>query len=401
MEYNQTFFDTYLERRGTRSSKWDGCNAKFGVDSSVELLPMWIADMDFRSPTEVVEALAQRVQTQAFGYTTVPDSFYDAILSWVERRYHWKIQKEWIVFTPGVVPAFNVAYQAFTQPGDGIIVPSPSYYPFFDGVRNNGRKVVACPLVEADGYWTLDFDLLEQQVKDPDNKVLILSNPHNPTGRIWTEEELRRVGEIAVRHDLWLISDEIHCDLLRSGVRHVPLGKVLPDYEKLVTCMAPSKTFNMAGLMISNVLIRSRALRHTWRTVHSGTDNPLSLAAAQAAYEQGGPWLEELLVYLDENFRFVRDYLAQHLPLARFRIPQATYLAWVDLSRYFVPGEDLARFLAYQAGVLVDDGPMFVQNAEGFVRLNLAAPRSVVAEGLRRICWAVNTKIQYTGLLQG
>lgn len=301
----------------------------------------------------------------------------------------------------GVVPALYELVAALCRPEDQVLFLTPAYGPFRGAAEASQRTWVGSDLRCENGEYTVDFADLERKAADPRTTVLIFCNPHNPTGRIWTEEELRRVGEIAVRHDLWLISDEIHCDLLRSGVRHVPLGKVLPDYEKLVTCMAPSKTFNMAGLMISNVLIRSRALRHTWRTVHSGTDNPLSLAAAQAAYEQGGPWLEELLVYLDENFRFVRDYLAQHLSLARFRIPQATYLAWVDLSRYFVPGEDLARFLAYQAGVLVDDGPMFVQNAEGFVRLNLAAPRSVVAEGLRRICWAVNTKLQYTGLPQG
>lgn len=403
-------FDEIIDRRHTNAVSTDGFRREMfhaGAEMTFpfrdeDFIRMWVADMDFATPEVVVQAMRERLDRRIFGYTRAFDAgYYEAFSAWCRSRYDWSFPREELMMGSGVVPALYELVGALCRPEDQVLFLTPSYGPFRGAAEASRRTWVGSDLRCENGEYTVDFADLERKAADPRTAVLIFCNPHNPTGRIWTEEELRRVGEIAVRHDLWLISDEIHCDLLRSGARHVPLSKVLPDYEKLVTCMAPSKTFNMAGLMISNVLIRSRALRHTWRTVHSGTDNPLSLAAAQAAYEQGGPWLEELLVYLDENFRFVRDYLAQHLPLARFRIPQATYLAWVDLSRYFVPGEDLARFLAYQAGVLVDDGPMFVWNAEGFVRLNLAAPRSVVAEGLRRICWAVNTKIQYTGLPQG
>ena len=403
-------FDEIIDRRHTNAVSTDGFRREMfhaGAEMTFpfrdeDFIRMWVADMDFATPEVVVQAMRERLDRRIFGYTRAFDAgYYEAFSAWCRSRYGWSFPREELMMGSGVVPALYELVGALCRPEDQVLFLTPSYGPFRGAAEASRRTWVGSDLRCENGEYTVDFVDLERKAADPKTAVLIFCNPHNPTGRIWTEEELRRVGEIAVRHDLWLISDEIHCDLLRSGARHVPLGKVLPDYEKLVTCMAPSKTFNMAGLMISNVLIRSRALRHTWRTVHSGTDNPLSLAAAQAAYEQGGPWLEDLLVYLDENFRFVRDYLAQHLPLARFRIPQATYLAWVDLSRYFVPGEDLARFLAYQAGVLVDDGPMFVRNAEGFVRLNLAAPRSVVAEGLRRICWAVNTKIQYTGLPQG
>lgn len=403
-------FDEIIDRRHTNAVSTDGFRREMfhaGAEMTFpfrdeDFIRMWVADMDFATPEVVVQAMRERLDRRIFGYTRAFDAgYYEAFSAWCRSRYDWSFPREELMMGSGVVPALYELVAALCRPEDQVLFLTPAYGPFRGAAEASQRTWVGSDLRCENGEYTVDFADLERKAADPRTTVLIFCNPHNPTGRIWTEEELRRVGEIAVRHDLWLISDEIHCDLLRSGARHVPLGKVLPDYEKLVTCMAPSKTFNMAGLMISNVLIRSRALRHTWRTVHSGTDNPLSLAAAQAAYEQGGPWLEELLVYLDENFRFVRDYLAQHLSLARFRIPQATYLAWVDLSRYFVPGEDLARFLAYQAGVLVDDGPMFVQNAEGFVRLNLAAPRSVVAEGLRRICWAVNTKLQYTGLPQG
>lgn len=403
-------FDEIIDRRHTNAVSTDGFRREMfhaGAEMTFpfrdeDFIRMWVADMDFATPEVVVQAMREQLDRRIFGYTRAFDAgYYEAFSAWCRSRYDWSFPWEELMMGSGVVPALYELVAALCRPEDQVLFLTPSYGPFRGAAEAFRRTWVGSDLRCENGEYTVDFADLERKAADPRTTVLIFCNPHNPTGRIWTEGELRRVGEIAVRHDLWLISDEIHCDLLRSGARHVPLGKVLPDYEKLVTCMAPSKTFNMAGLMISNVLIRSRALRHTWRTVHSGTDNPLSLAAAQAAYEQGGPWLEELLVYLDENFRFVRDYLAQHLPLARFRIPQATYLAWVDLSRYFGPGEDLARFLAYQAGVLVDDGPMFVQNAEGFVRLNLAAPRSVVAEGLRRICWAVNTKLQYTGLPQG
>ena len=403
-------FDEIIDRRHTNAVSTDGFRREMfhaGAEMTFpfrdeDFIRMWVADMDFATPEVVVQAMRERLDRRIFGYTRAFDAgYYEAFSAWCRSRYDWSFPREDLMMGSGVVPALYELVGALCRPEDQVLFLTPSYSPFRGAAKASRRTWVGSDLRCENGEYTVDFADLERKAADPRTAVLIFCNPHNPTGRIWTEEELRRVGEIAVRHDLWLISDEIHCDLLRSGARHVPMGKVLPDYEKLVTCMAPSKTFNMAGLMISNVLIRSRALRHTWRTVHSGTDNPLSLAAAQAAYEQGGPWLEDLLVYLDENFRFVRDYLAQHLPLARFRIPQATYLAWVDLSRYFRPGEDLARFLAYQAGVLVDDGSMFVRNAEGFVRLNLAAPRSVVAEGLRRICWAVNTKIQYTGLPQG
>lgn len=403
-------FDEIIDRRHTNAVSTDGFRREMfhaGKEMTFpfrdeDFIRMWVADMDFATPEVVVQAMRARLDRRIFGYTrNFDEGYYEAFSAWCRGRYDWSFPREELMTGSGVVPALYELVAALCRPEDQVLFLTPSYGPFRGAAEASRRTWVGSDLRCENGVYTVDFADLERKAADPKTAVLIFCNPHNPTGRIWTEEELRRVGEIAVRHDLWLISDEIHCDLLRSGARHVPMGKILPDYEKLVTCMAPSKTFNMAGLMISNVLIRSRALRHTWRTVHSGTDNPLSLAAAQAAYEQGGPWLEELLVYLDENFRFVRDYLAQHLPLARFRVPQATYLAWVDLNAYFAPGEDLARFLAYQAGVLVDDGPMFVRNAEGFVRLNLAAPRSVVGEGLRRICWAVNTKIQYTGLPQG
>lgn len=393
MEYNQTFFDTYLERRGTRSSKWDGCNAKFGVDPSVELLPMWIADMDFRSPTEVVEALAQRVQTQAFGYTTVPDSFYDAILSWVERRYHWKIQKEWIVFTPGVVPAFNVAYQAFTQPGDGIIVPSPSYYPFFDGVRNNGRKVVACPLVEADGYWTLDFDLLEQQVKDPDNKVLILSNPHNPTGRCWTAQELERLGTLCAENGVILLSDEIHADLIMEGGCHTCVGTLSQRIvDNTIFHFAPSKTFNLAGLQTAYTVIPNPELRQRFTAAITANRvinmNWFGQVALETAYNRCEGYVDALCRYVSANMDYMADYLKENLPMLKMRRSEGTYMVWVDFRGTGMTTEEIERFIIHDAHIAVDLGTWFGAGGAGFLRFNLACPRQLVERAMEQLTQA-------------
>lgn len=393
MEYNQTFFDTYLERRGTRSSKWDGCNARFGVDPSVELLPMWIADMDFRSPTEVVEALAQRVQTQAFGYTTVPDSFYDAILSWVERRYHWKIQKEWIVFTPGVVPAFNVAYQAFTQPGDGIIVPSPSYYPFFDGVRNNGRKVAACPLVEADGYWTLDFDLLEQQVKDPDNKVLILSNPHNPTGRCWTAQELERLGTLCAENGVILLSDEIHADLIMEGGCHTCVGTLSQRIvDNTIFHFAPSKTFNLAGLQTAYTVIPNPELRQRFTAAITANRvinmNWFGQVALETAYNQCEGYVDALCRYVSANMDYMADYLKENLPMLKMRRSEGTYMVWVDFRGTGMTPEEIEHFIIHDAHIAVDLGTWFGAGGAGFLRFNLACPRMLVERAMEQLTQA-------------
>ncbi|QYK66445.1 aminotransferase class I/II-fold pyridoxal phosphate-dependent enzyme [Paenibacillus sp. S02] len=231
--------------------------------------------------------------------------------------------------------------------------------------------------------------ILKKKASDPKTTLFIFCNPHNPTGRVWKEEELDKLSEIIEKHKLWVISDEIHCDLIRAGQKHIPLGKTMPEYKKLITCMAPSKTFNLAGLMISNIIIHDEKLKDIWLNRHYNFDNPLSIAAAQAAYEKGGEWLEELQIYLDENFRFTEEYFAANLPKARFRISEATYLAWVDLSAYFDKSEDLPLFFAYNAGVLLEGGNMFVQNSDSFIRLNLACPKATLAEGLKRINKAI------------
>ena len=292
----------------------------------------------------------------------------------------------------GIIPALFEMVEYICAPDEKVLSVTPTYAYFKYAADHTARACVCSDLINRDGAWQIDFDDLERKCADPKTTLMFFCNPHNPTGRIWTEEELERVAAIVEKTGIWCISDEIHCDLIRSGLKHTPLAKVMPGYKRLVTCMAPSKTFNMAGLMISNVIIRDEALREKWLARHYNFDNPLSIAAAQAAYEKGEEWLEELKKYLDANFAFTKEYLASHLPKARFTIPEATYLAWVDLSEYFAHDEDLPDFFAYKAGVLLEGGRMFVQNADGFIRLNLAMPRAMLAEGLKRISESVIAK---------
>ena len=388
-------FDKIINRKGTNCLKYD-----YAVERGkpADVLPLWVADMDFTVSEEITKSLHAAVDHGIYGYTQPKDAYYNAITNWMEKNHNWKTKREWIMKTPGVVFALGAAVKAFTKPGDAVLIQNPVYYPFTNIIRDNDRRVIDNTLVyekrvtEGKSQYSIDYEDFERKIVQENIKLFILCNPHNPSGRIWTEEELKKMAEIIEKNNMWVISDEIHCDLIRCDKKHIPMGKVMPDYKRLITCMAPSKTFNLAGMMISNVIIRDEGLKEIWLGRHYNFDNPLSIAAAQAAYEKGEPWLEELRAYLDENFRFTGEYLKEHLPKAKYRVSEATYLAWVDLNAYFEPDEHLPLFFAYKAGVLLEGGNMFVQNSDGFIRLNLACPKATLAEGLRRICEAVNTK---------
>lgn len=394
-------FDEIIDRRHTNALNTDGFRDYiFHADDSMtfpykdeEFIRMWVADMEFATPDVVIDGIRRRLDRRIFGYTRVfEDAYYQAFSAWCRRRYGWSFSKEQLVMSNGIIPALFELVEYICAPDEKVLFLTPSYAYFQYAADAGHRQAVHCDLVNSDGYYTVDFDDLERKAADPKTTLFIFCNPHNPTGRVWRQEELERIAAIMERHGLWVISDEIHCDLTRAHLSHIPMGKVMADYPRLITCMAPSKTFNMAGLMISNVLIRDEGLRATWLSRHYNFDNPLSIAAAQAAYEEGEPWLKELQQYLDGNFSFTGDYLAEHLPQAKYRVSEATYLAWVDLSAYFQPEESLPMFFAYEAGVLLEGGNMFVQNSDCFIRLNLACPRATLEEGLRRICEAVNTK---------
>ncbi|MDO5532439.1 MalY/PatB family protein [Sutterella sp.] len=388
-------FDEIIDRRNSNSLNTDGFRQYIFHDDGTmkfpyrdeEFVRMWVADQEFAAPEVVINAMRRRLDRRIFGYSRAFDpAYYEAFAGWCDRRYGWHCEKSHLVTSNGVVPTLYELTGYITKPGEKVLILTPSYPYFKYAADFHGRGCVASPLVrDAEGRFTIDFEDLEKKAADPLVKLMIFCNPHNPTGRVWTGEELRRVAEICGRHGLWIISDEIHCDLLRSGLRHTPMAKLFPDNDRIITCMAASKTFNLAGLMLSNIVIPNEELRAVWNARHYNFDNPISLAATQAAYEEGDEWLEALKAYLDGNFRFTADFLAEKLPKAKFRIPEATYLAWVDASAYLKGVGDIPRLFADHAGVLLEGGDMFVSNSDGFIRLNLACPRSMLEEGLRRI----------------
>ena len=394
-------FDEIIDRRHTNALNTDGFRDYiFHADETMtfpykdeEFIRMWVADMEFATPDVVIDGMRERLDKRIFGYTRVFEkSYYDAFNGWCMKKYGWSFDRKELVMSNGIIPALFELVEYICKPDEKVLFLTPSYAYFKYAADFSKREYVCSDLINEDGYYKIDYDDLEKKAADEKTTLLIFCNPHNPSGRVWKEEELEKVAKIVEKHQLWVISDEIHCDLLRLGQHHTPLGKVMPDYKRLITCMAPSKTFNLAGMMISNVIIRDEDMRKIWLDRHYNFDNPLSIAAAQAAYEKGDEWLQELRAYLDGNFEFTVNYLKEHLPKAKCRISEATYLAWVDLSAYFEPDEHLPLFFAYKAGVLLEGGNMFVQSSDGFIRLNLACPRATVEEGLRRICEAVNTK---------
>ena len=290
------------------------------------------------------------------------------------------------MFSHGVIPALYELIEYICKPDEKVLIVTPSYAYFKYAADFHDIETVTSDLINEEGHYTMDFADLEAKAKDEKVTLCIFCNPHNPSGRVWTEEELKRFGDICLENDVWIVSDEIHCDLLRNGLVHTPLAKVFPESDKIITCMATSKTFNLAGLMFSTVIIPNDELRAVWKDRHYDFENPLSIAATQAAYEHGHEWLAQLKDYLDDNFAFTKEYLETHLPEAEFRIPEATYLAWVNVGAYLPDEENLPLYFANNAGVLLEGGNMFVANSDGFIRLNLACPRAMLTEGLKRIC---------------
>lgn len=395
-------FDEIIDRKGTDSFNVERFRGYiFHADKTMkfpfaddEFIRMWVADMEFASPDVAAEAMRKRLDRRIFGYSKAnDDEYYKAFSSWCDKRYGWHCDEKHLRTGSGIVPALNELVPYITTQFEKVLILTPSYAPFAGACEMSGRKFVTCPLIEEDRQYRIDFDDLEKKAADPLVKLLIFCNPHNPTGRVWTEEELARAADICRRNGLYIISDEIHCDLLRVGEKHIPLAKVCPDYPKIITCMAPTKTFNLAGLMISNVIIPDDEIRAVWDARHYSSDNPLSIAAAEAVYNDGEDWLDQMREYLDDNFKYLDDFLKENLPKARFRIPQATYLAWVNVGAYFDSGENLPLFFANKAGVLLEGGSsMFVADADGEIRLNLAMPRSVLKKGLERIAAAIKEK---------
>ena len=380
----QTYdFDECIARRGTASYKWDSAN-------NDNVLPMWVADMDFRTAPPIIEALQRRVAHGIFGYTRVPATYYDAVIGWMKRRHGWTVRREDIIYTTGVVPALSAIIKATTAPGDKVLVQTPVYNCFFSSIRNNGC-ILAENRLRFDGQtYHIDFDDFERRAADPSTRLFLLCNPHNPAGRVWSREELTRLGDICLRHGVTVVADEIHCELVMPGHVYIPYGSLGDKYlHHSVTCNSASKAFNIAGLQIANIVCPDNAWRRRIDralNVNEVCDvNPFGVVATQAAYsDEGAAWLDALLAYLYDNDQFMLRYQQEHLPdfpLARL---EGTYLAWMDCRALGLSSAELEERLKSEAGLWLNAGTMYGEDGEGFMRWNLACPRTRVAEGLER-----------------
>ncbi|TGV11428.1 putative C-S lyase [Mesorhizobium sp. M8A.F.Ca.ET.173.01.1.1] len=388
-------FDINIDRMGTNALALEGYQSYlFGPDTQAtardDLISMWVADMQLAAAPAAIEAMAERLEHPIFGYTmNFDNALYDAFADWCAEHYDWSIVREEMETSLGVIPALFDLIDCVCEPDGRVLTLTPSYGYFKHATVHHGREFVTSKLTLDEGEFRIDFTDFAAKARDPKVQIFFLCHPHNPTGRLWTDDELRQMGRICLDNNVVIVSDEIHCDLLRAGKRHTPISKLFPGETSVVTCMAVSKTFNLAGMMMAMIVIPDPALRTVWRKRHYPFVSPMGLAAATGAYRGGGDWLKALRVYLDGNFTLLDNVLKERLPHAVFKIPDATYLAWVDLSAYFPGPINLTRFFLDEAGVILEGGEMFVENGDGCVRLNLACPRATLKEALDRICRSV------------
>ena len=377
-------FDKLIDRWGTDSIKYE--MIRESGDVRMDVLPMSIADMEFATPAPVLDAMRRRLEHPVIGYSMPYDPAYGAAVSgWMKRRFGWVVDPGWIVIYPGIVSAINAAVSLLTSPGDGVITLTPAYGPFGEAIHRFRRTPVYVPMLNNGGYFTIDFEELERCASRPGNTLMLLCSPHNPTGRVFSAAELARIGEICFRHGVFVVSDEIHGDLVRNGVEQIPFMKIFPNESRVIACTSPSKTFNMAGASISNIFIPDREVRRAFsESAFTVCPNPLSIVGCVAAYDRCEPWLEQLKTYVDENFLYLDRFLFRNMPEARGRIPEGTYLAWIDLNAYGYPMEELKRRIT-GVGLYPSFGDSFVHNYKGFIRLNLACPRSMLADALGRL----------------
>ena len=383
------YFDRIIERRNTNCVKWDHC-------PSSEDIPMWVADMDFQTAPAIIEALHRRVDHGIFGYTLVPDSYYESVVRWFAEQHNWKIEPQWIQYITGVVPALSVIVKALTEPGDQVIIQTPVYNCFFSSIRNNDCEVVENPLrrVEAEGgffTYEMDFDDLERKAAHPRAKLLILCNPHNPAGRVWRAEELTRLNDICLRHGVLVVADEIHCELVTEGHKFIPFASLGEAFlANSITCNSPSKAFNIAGLQIANIICAdedTRARIDRAININEVCDvNPFGVIALQAAYNEGKEWLSQLNQYIEENYRVLCQMLHAELPTMPIARLEGTYLVWVDIRQTGLSSDQLCDQLLNHGHVMMNSGPMYGQETgEGYIRINIACPRSRMVEGLERM----------------
>lgn len=377
-------FDTVINRRGTNSYKWD-------IFHEEDVIPLWVADMDFAVAPAISAAIRRRAEHPVWGYTRVPDSYYDAIISWFHRRHQWDISRDWIVYTSGVVPATSASIRALTLPGENVLLQTPAYNCFFSSIRNQGCQIVENELVRKGDTYVIDFDDFERKCADDKTTVFLLCNPHNPAGRLWTKEELLRMYDICARHGVRIISDEIHCELAMPGQHFTPMATVSPDaQDNVVVLNSPSKNFNIAGLQIANIICKDAELRRRIDRVINIFEvcdvNPLGVIALQAAYNDSEDWLDALNEYLWGNYRYLKSRLEKELPVVDVLRLEGTYLAWIDIRKLGLTSDEATDRLLKQGRVFVSSGTMYGRKAgEGYLRVNLACPRATLEEGVSRM----------------
>ena len=378
-------FDKIVDREKTASVKYDLRKAYFG---KADVLPMWVADMDFETPDFIRDAIMKRANHPIYGYSIREVDYYQSIVDWVKRRHNWEIKKDWVVHSPGIVPALNFSVQTFTKAGDGIIVQPPVYFPFFMAIADHGRKQLENQLLFDGQDYSINFDEFEQQARRA--KMFFLSSPHNPVGKCFSKEELLKMGEICLANDVLIVSDEIHNDLILPGFKHIPIANLSDELAEItITCIAPSKTFNLAGLATSSVIIKNEELRtkftKTIADLHLGNGNLFGAVASQAAYKHGDKWLDELMEYLNSNFQLVDSFLKEEIPDLKMIKAEATYLAWINFSATGLNDDEIKDKLIYKANLGLSHGPIFGKGGEGFQRMNLAAPRATVLKALEQL----------------
>ncbi len=380
-------FDTIVPRKGTGCIKYDGAKEN-GLPE--DILPLWVADMDFRTAPEILSRMKDSVSHGIFGYADPGDGYDKAVIRWYEERFDWRIEKEWLVRTPGVVFALSAAVRAFTKEGESVLIERPVYYPFSDVILSGNRKLVNSPLLYKNGHYEIDFEDFEEKITENAVRLFLLCSPHNPVGRVWKEWELKKMADICIKHDVIIISDEIHSDFVYPGNKHTVLATLSAEVaDRAVICTAPSKTFNLAGLQISNIVISNPVLRKKFvKAVHSIgylECNIFGLVSCQAAYEEGGPWLDELKQYLWENYLYVKEYIETRMPRIKLLKPEGTYLLWMDFGALGLSTEELESFITKKAGLWLDGGTMFGEEGKGFQRLNMACPRATLKQAMERL----------------
>lgn len=392
MQEEKFDFDTLVERRGTDCLKYDFALRR-GKPQNV--LPLWVADMDFRTSEKIIAAICQRAEHGIFGYTESGDSYFDAVAGWMSRRHGWKIKKDWLVKTPGVVFALAMAIKAFTEAGDRVLIQQPVYYPFSEMIKDNGREVVSSDLIlGADGKYHIDFEDFERKAAEEKTSLFLLCSPHNPVGRVWTEEELLKIGEICLKHHVTVVSDEIHEDFVWGTRKHIVFANLRKEFEDLsITCTSPAKTFNLSGLQVSNILIPSEKLRARFQKQIAAAGysqlNTMGLTACEAAYCYGDDWYDAMMEYVSGNIRFMKSYLERELPQLTMTEPEGTYLVWVDFRRLGMSEPELERLIVKKANLWLDSGTIFGKASEGFERFNAACPRVILEKALEQLKRAV------------